>query len=121
MKKFDELMSVGSEIENISAEDAKKKLNDPNVQFIDVRDKDSFSKGTIGNAIHMDRGLLEFYLAEGSPLENDIFKNNPDKEFVVFCSLGGQGTLATKTMKDMGVKNVKNITGGMSEWDKLKD
>ena len=121
MKKFDELMSVGSEIENITAEDAKKKLNDPNVQFIDVRDKDSFSKGTIGNAIHMDRGLLEFYLAEGSPLENDIFKNNPDKEFVVFCGLGGQGTLATKTMKDMGVKNVKNITGGMSECYKLKD
>ena len=121
MKKFDELMSVGSEIENISAEDAKKKLNDPNVQFIDVRDKESFSNGTIGNAIQMDRGLLEFYLAEGSPLENDIFKNNPDKEFVVFCGLGGQGTLATKTMKDIGVKNVKNITGGMSEWDKLKD
>ena len=121
MKKFDELMSVGKEIENISANQAKDKLNNPNVQFIDVRDKESFSKGTIGNAIHMDRGLLEFYLAEGSPLENDIFKNNPDKEFVVFCGLGGQGTLATKTMKDMGVKNVKNITGGMSEWDKLKD
>ena len=121
MKKFDELMSVGKEIENISAKQAKEKLNNPNVQFIDVRDKESFSKGTIGNAIHMDRGLLEFYLAEGSPLENDIFKNNPDKEFVVFCGLGGQGTLATKTMKDMGVKNVKNISGGMSEWEKLKD
>ena len=121
MKKFDELMSVGKEIENISAKQAKDKLNNPNVQFIDVRDKESFSKGTIGNAIHMDRGLLEFYLAEGSPLENDIFKNNPDKEFIVFCGLGGQGTLATKTMKDMGVKNVKNISGGMSEWEKLKD
>ena len=121
MKKFDELMSVGKEIENISAKQAKEKLNNPNVQFIDVRDKESFSKGTIGNAIHMDRGLLEFYLAEGSPLENDIFKNNPDKEFIVFCGLGGQGTLATKTMKDMGVKNVKNISGGMSEWEKLKD
>ena len=120
MKKFDELMSVGSEIENITAEDAKKKLNDPNVQFIDVRDKDSFSNGTIGNAIHMDRGLLEFYLAEGSPLENDIFKNNPDKEFVVFCGLGGQGTLATKTMKDMGIKNIKNMIGGMIEWEQLK-
>ena len=121
MKKFEELMSVKNEIENISAAEAKEKLNDPNVQFIDVRDKESFSKGTIGNAIHMDRGLLEFYLAEGSPLENDIFKNNPDKEFIVFCGLGGQGTLATKTMKDMGVKNVKNISGGMSEWEKLKD
>ena len=95
MKKFEELMSVSNEIENITAEDAKKKINDPNVQFIDVRDKESFSKGTIGNAVHMDRGLLEFYLAEGSPLENKIFKDNPDKEYVVFCGVGGQGTLAT--------------------------
>ena len=121
MKKFNDLMSVSREIENISASDAKKKLNNPNVQFIDVRDKESYSKGTIGNAIHLDRGLLEFYLADGSPLENDTFKKNPDKEYVVFCGLGGQGTLATKTMKDMGVKNVKNISGGIAEWDKIKD
>jgi Rhodanese-related sulfurtransferase len=121
MKKFDDLMRVSKEIENISAADAKEKINDPNVQFIDVRDKESFSKGTIGNAIHMDRGLLEFYLADGSPLENDIFKHNPEKEYVVFCGVGGQGTLATKTMKDMGVKNVKNISGGIAEWNKIKD
>ena len=121
MKKFDDLMSVKNEIENISAEEAKERLNNPNVQFIDVRDKESFSKGTIGNAIHMDRGLLEFYLAEGSPLESDIFKKNPNKEYVVFCGVGGQGTLATKTMQEMGVKNVKNITGGMAEWEKIKN
>ena len=29
MKKFEELMSVSNEIENITAEDAKKKINDP--------------------------------------------------------------------------------------------
>ena len=121
MKKFDELMSVSNKIENISASEAKKKLNDPNVQFIDVRDKESFSKGTIGNAINLERGLLEFYLADGSPLENDTFKKNPEKEYIVFCGLGGQGTLATKTMKDLGVKNVKNISGGIAEWDKIKD
>ena len=87
MKKFEDLMSVKNEIENISATEAKEKLNDPNVQFIDVRDKESFSKGTIGNAIHLDRAFLEFYLAEGSPLENKFFKENPDKEYVVFLSL----------------------------------
>ena len=70
MKKFEDLMNVKNEIENISVKEAKEKLNDPNVQFIDVRDKESFSKGTIGNAIHLDRAFLEFYLAEGSPLEN---------------------------------------------------
>ena len=121
MKKFEDLMNVKNEIENISASQAKEKLNDPNVQFIDVRDKESFDKGTIGNAIHLDRAFLEFYLAEGSPLENKFFKENPDKEYVVFCGVGGQGTLSTKTMKDMGIKNVKNITGGMTEWEKLKE
>ena len=120
MKKFEDLMSVKNEIENISASEAKDKINDPNVQFIDVRDKESFNKGTIGNAIHLDKAFLEFYLAEGSPLENDFFKKNPDKEYVVFCGVGGQGTLATKTMKEMGIKNVKNITGGIAEWEKIK-
>ena len=120
MKKFEDLMSVKNDIENITAAQAKEKLKDPNVQFIDVRDKESFDKGTIGNAMHLDRAFLEFYLAEGSPLENKFFKENPDKEYVVFCSVGGQGTLSTKTMKDMGIKNIKNITGGMAEWEKLK-
>ena len=44
MKKFDDLMRVSKEIENISAADAKEKINDPNVQFIDVRDKRVFLK-----------------------------------------------------------------------------
>lgn len=120
MKKFEDLMSISNDIENITADEAKQKLNNPNVQFIDVRDKDSFSKETIGNAMNLERGLLEFYLADGSPLENDYFKKNPEKEYVVFCGLGGQGTLATKTMKDMGIRNVKNIKGGMAEWKKIK-
>ena len=116
MKKFEDLMKISKEIENISVEDAKKKLNDPNVQFIDVRDKNSYEKGTIGNAMHLERGLLEFYLADGSPLENDFFKKNTDKEYVLFCGAGGQSTLSTKTMKEMGVKNVKNMSGGYKEW-----
>ena len=58
MKKFEDLMNVKNEIENISASQAKEKLKDPNVQFIDVRDKESFDKGTIGNAIHLDLSLI---------------------------------------------------------------
>ena len=116
MKKFDELMNVSNEITNISIDEAKKKLNNPNVEFIDVRDKNSFEAETIGNAINLERGLLEFYLADGSPLENDMFKKNPEKEYIVFCGLGGQSALASKTMQDMGLKNVKNLTGGMTAW-----
>ena len=120
MKKFDELMNVSTQIQNISVDEAKEKQNDPNVQFIDVRDKNSFESETIGNAVNLERGLLEFYLADGSPLENEMFKQNPDKEYIVFCGLGGQSTLATKTMQDMGIKNVKNMTGGMTAWKDKK-
>ena len=85
MIKFDDLMSVSKEITNISTDEAKKKLNDPNVQFIDVRDKNSFETKTKDNALNLERGLLEFYLTDGSPLENEIFKSNPEKEYIVFC------------------------------------
>jgi len=120
MKKFEDLMKASSEISNISVDEAKEKLKDPNVQFIDVRDKNSFETETIGNAVNLERGLLEFYLADGSPLENEMFKNNPNKEYIVFCGLGGQSTLATKTMQEMGLKNVKNMTGGINAWKEKK-
>ena len=53
MKKFDELMKISGEITNISVDEAKEKLNDPNVQFIDVRDKGNFEAETIGNAVNL--------------------------------------------------------------------
>jgi len=109
MKHISEVMNVKDTIENISVEDARNKLNDPNVQFIDVRDKETYEKGTIGNAINLERGLLEFYLADGSPLQVDEFKEP---------TLGGQSALATKTIKDMGISNVKNLLGGYTEWHK---
>ena len=107
MKKFDELMSISNKITNISIDEAKERLNDPNVQFIDIRDKNSFESETIGNAVNLERGLLEFYLAEGSPLENEMFKNNPDKEYVVFCGLGGQRHSCNENNAGYGIKKCK--------------
>jgi len=39
MKHLNELMKIKDSIDNISVEEAKEKLDDPNVQFIDVREK----------------------------------------------------------------------------------
>jgi rhodanese-related sulfurtransferase len=69
------------------------------VQFIDVRDKETYEKGTIGNAINLERGLLEFYLADGSPLQVSEFKEPTDKEYIVLCNLGGQSVLEKWTPK----------------------
>ena len=69
------------------------------VQFIDVRDKETYEKGTIGNAINLERGLLEFYLADGSPLQVSELKEPTDKEYIVLCNLGGQSVLEKWTPK----------------------
>ena len=39
MKHLNELMKIKDSIDNISVEEAKEKLDDPNVQFIDVREE----------------------------------------------------------------------------------
>ena len=118
LKHLKEVMKIKDSIDNISLDEAKEKLDDPNVQFIDVRDKESFSKGSIGNAINLERGLLEFYLADGSPMQVREFKDLTEREYIVVCNFGRQSVLATKTMKDMGVHNVKNLIGGYAEWQK---
>ena len=71
MKKFDELMSVGNEIENITAEDAKQKLNDSNVQFIDVRDKDISSEWIAGRDELNPRFHHLFF--HGTPFQFHLF------------------------------------------------
>ena len=39
MKHLNGLMKIKDSIDNISVEEAKEKLDDPKVQFIDVREK----------------------------------------------------------------------------------
>ena len=39
MKHLNELMKIRDSIDNISVEEVKEKLDDPNVQFIDVKEK----------------------------------------------------------------------------------
>ena len=39
MKHLNELMKIKDSIDNISVEEAKEKLGESNVQFIDVREK----------------------------------------------------------------------------------
>ena len=119
MQTFTELMAVNEKIHHISAREAKKKWGQPGVVFIDVRDKDAFAAQHIEGAKHMERGMLEFYLAAGSPLENKAFAQQDHTEIIVYCNRGGQSALATKTMQDMGLKNVVNLDGGITAWHEV--
>ena len=53
------------------------------------------------------------FIADQRP-DNPLRKEelNPEKKIVVYCGVGNQGTLSTKTLQDMGYSDVSNLTGG---------
>ena len=87
------------------------------ITLIDVRDiRELWKEGTIENSKHIPRGMLEFWLDP----ESSYYKTNKIKDIkkmVLFCALGWRSALATKSLVDMGFKNVAHVDGG---FDALK-
>ena len=105
-------------IETLSAEEVKKLYEKNEITLIDVRDiRELWKEGTIANSKHIPRGMLEFWL---DPQSNYYQENkiNESKKMVFFCAMGFRSALATKTLVEMGFKNVANADGG---FDALKN
>ena len=105
------------EVKTYSVEDVKARLADPAVQLVDIRDPRELSAGTVVGAFHAPRGMLEFWVDPASPYFKPLFADE-SKEFILFCGAGWRSALATKTLQDMGMRNVAHIDGGYAEWQK---
>ena len=105
-------------IETLSPNEVKTLCENKEITLIDVRDiRELWKEGTIENSKHIPRGMLEFWLDPKS----SYFKANKikdTKKMVLFCALGWRSALATKSLVEMGFKNVAHVEGG---FDALKD
>ena len=105
-------------IETISAKRAKDLVEKKEISLIDVRDiRELWKEGTIENSIHIPRGMLEFWLDPKSSYYQEK-KIQDVKKLVLYCALGFRSALATKSLVDMGFKNVAHVSGG---FDALKE
>mgnify|MGYP001288913194 FL=1 len=104
-------------IETLNSDEIKKLLEDNQITLIDVRDiRELWKEGTIENSKHIPRGMLEFWLdPESTYYQNNKIQNI--KKMVLFCALGWRSALATKSLLEMGFKNVAHVNGG---FDALK-
>ena len=116
LKHLDEVMQVQDQVENISCYDARLLMNKDNVLFVDVRNEAGFLQGHIMGAVHCDRGMLEFLVADGSPMQLEVFKGQPYSQYIVYCNGGRQSILAAYTLQSLGVSGVKNLVGGYQAW-----
>lgn len=102
-------------IQTLSLEQARAKLEDPNVVFVDIRDvRELEREGMIPGAFHAPRGMLEFWVDPASPYFKTIFGSG--KQFVLYCASAWRSSLATATLVDMGLQPVAHIEGGFSAW-----
>ena len=104
-------------IETLTPGEVKKLHENNEITLIDVRDiRELWKEGTIERSKHIPRGMLEFWLDPSSTYyqSNEI---QDVKKIVLFCALGWRSALATKSLVDMGFKNVAHVNGG---FDALK-
>ena len=100
------------EIKTLDPIKAKELLDNKKCTLIDIRDiRELLNEGSIKDALHIPRGMLEFWMDPSSPYyKKEKFDNS--KEIVVFCAGGLRSALATKTLQDMGYSKVAHIDGG---------
>ena len=101
-------------IETLNSDEVKQLVEKNQITLIDIRDiRELWKEGTIENSKHIPRGMLEFWLDP----ESSYYKTNKIKDMkkmVLFCALGFRSALATKSLIDMGFKNVSHIEGGFN-------
>ena len=74
-------------IETVSAADAIKAAQDPDVVIVDIRDPREIEReGKIPGAFSCTRGMLEFWIDPQSPYAKPIFQE--DKKFIFHCAGG---------------------------------
>jgi rhodanese-related sulfurtransferase len=120
IKSSKELVDHANEsIKTMSPEQVKEAYDKDELTLIDVRDiRELWKEGTIKNAIHIPRGMLEFWLDPQSSYFQEKKIGNI-KNIVLFCALGFRSALATKALKEMGFNNVANAIGGFDSLKKI--
>ena len=104
-------------IQTLSPSEVKNLVDKKEITLIDVRDiRELWKEGTIEDSKHIPRGMLEFWLDPESSYYK-ANKINDIKKMVLFCALGLRSALATKSLQEMGFKNVAHVDGG---FDALK-
>ncbi len=94
------------EIRQIQIHEAKKKLDDKNCVFVDIRDPGSYQQAHIPGAIHLHDGNAQEFLQN----------TDKDQDVIVYCYHGNSSMGATGYFLENGFTNVASMMGGFEAW-----
>ena len=92
--------------EILSMSDFKEILSTNHTQIVDLRGASEYKAGHIKGTDNLFIGTLE----------KNLHKIRKDQQVVVHCQSGDRATIGYSLLAKHGFKNVKNFSGGISEW-----
>lgn len=105
-------------IEEISPEEAKRILAEPNREgwdFLDVREPDEFAGGHVPGARNIPRGFLEVRADLKHP-KRDPWLADRNHQLVLYCGGGHRSALAARTLGEMGFSRAVSMAEGWAGW-----
>lgn len=93
-------------VTDLTVEQAKEKINQKNIQCIDVRTPEEFRM----------KNRPQFKNIPLYELESKVHTLDKEKDVVVICQSGMRSKRAAKLLKKYGFKNIYNVKGGMNAW-----
>ena len=113
------LAEANADVDTITIEALQQTIGDDTIVVIDLRDiRELKREGHLPGAVHMPRGMLEFWVDPESPYHREIFTTG--KKFIFYCAGGLRSALAAKAVNDMGLAPVAHMRGGYGAWVKAE-
>ncbi|MBL7845742.1 MAG: MBL fold metallo-hydrolase [Cyclobacteriaceae bacterium] len=106
VKVWEELGNKLEKANVISEPELKQIMQSNHTQYVDLRGEAEYKSGHIKGADHVFVGTLE----------KNLDKVKKDQQVVIFCQAGDRSSIGYSILARNGYKNIKNYSGGMSEW-----
>lgn len=115
-KGVEQLVAEAQEhVTTLSTDQVQAKRGEEGVMLIDLRDiRELKREGRIPDALHIPRGMLEFWIDPESPYYKSDFDSAT--EIILFCNKGWRSALAAHSLHRMGAEGVSHMEGGMTKW-----
>ncbi|HXY46200.1 MAG TPA: rhodanese-like domain-containing protein [Acidimicrobiales bacterium] len=115
-KTVAELVAAAKQgIENLTVEEVASELEEGNAVLVDIRESEErIQNGFIPGAVHLPRGMLEFYADPASPSYRSEIA--PDKRVILHCAAGARSALGVRALQELGYTNVAHLEGGFRAW-----
>ena len=104
-----------NQVTSLSPQEVDVRSAEDGVLLVDLRDvRELQREGTIPDALHVPRGMLEFWIDP----ESEYYR----KEFeaadyvILYCNKGARSALAAQSLQSMGIDAVAHMAGGFTRW-----